>query len=152
MDYFAAALSVTNRHTPLPEQAILCDFITEGHFGRHLRRMREVYARRLAVLLECAQQHLSGALEISGVEAGLQIAGWLHGGLNAESVATAAATRGVEVTALSRYRQGAAVREGLQLGFAAVDSKEIRRGVRELTITLEDELKTLRGNGRSACV
>jgi len=152
MDYLAAALSLTNRHAPLLEQAILCDFITEGHFGRHLRRMREVYARRLSVLLECAQQHLSGALEISGVEAGLQIAGWLHGGLNAESVATAAAARGVDVTPLSRYRQGTAVREGLQLGFAAVDSKEIRRGVRELTITLENELKTLHGNGSSACI
>jgi DNA-binding transcriptional MocR family regulator len=82
----------------------------------------------------------------------LQTAGWLQRGLDAESVATAAAARGVEVTALSRYRQGAAVREGLQLGFAAVDSKEIRRGVRELTITLENELKTLHGNGSSACV
>jgi GntR family transcriptional regulator/MocR family aminotransferase len=51
VDYFAAALSVTNRHAPLLEQAILCDFITEGHFGRHLRRLREVYARRLSVLL-----------------------------------------------------------------------------------------------------
>ena len=150
MGYFAAALSVTNRHAPLLEQAILCDFITEGHFGRHLRHMREVYARRLSTLLESAQQSLGGLLEISGVEAGLQIAGWLHGGLNAESVAIAAATRGVEVTALSRYRQGAALREGLQLGFAAVDSKEIRRGVRELTITLENELKTMRSNGGSA--
>ncbi|MFZ0730724.1 MAG: PLP-dependent aminotransferase family protein [Candidatus Sulfotelmatobacter sp.] len=152
LDYCAAALSVTNRHAPLLDQAILCDFITEGHVGRHLRRMREVYAQRLSILLECAQQSLCGPLEISGVEAGLQIAAWLHGGLSAESVATAAATRGVEVTALSSYRQGAAVREGLQLGFAAIDSKEIRRGVRELAITLEDELKRLRGKGSSACV
>jgi len=152
VDHFAAALSVTNRHAPLLEQAILCDFIIEGHLGRHLRRMREVYARRLSILLDCAQQGLCGLLEVSGVEAGLQIAGWLHEGLNAESVAVAAATRGVEVTALSRYRQGAAVREGLQLGFAAVGSKEIRRGVRELTITLENELKTLRSNRSSACI
>ena len=144
VDYFSATVSVTNRHAPLLEQAVLCDFITEGHFGRHLRRMREVYARRLSVLLECTRQNLSGALEISGIEAGLQTAGWLHEGLNAESVAAAAAARGVEVTALSRYSQGATVREGLQLGFAAVDSKEIRRGVRELTITLESELKTQR--------
>jgi len=114
--------------------------------------MREVYAQRLSVLLDCAQQDLSGVLEISGVEAGLQISGWLHVGLNAESVAAGAATRGVEVTALSRYRQGAAVREGLQLGFAAVDSREIRRGVRELAITLENELKTLRRKGNRACL
>ena len=68
---------MTSRHAPLPEQAVLCDFITEGHFGRHLRRMREVYAERLSILLECARQSLTGLLEISGVEAGLQIAGWL---------------------------------------------------------------------------
>ena len=147
VDYFSATVSVTNRHAPLLEQAVLCDFIAEGHFGRHLRRMREVYARRLSVLSECTQQNLSGALEISGIEAGLQTAGWLHEGLNAETVAAAAATRGVEVTALGRYTQGATVREGLQLGFAAVDSKEIRRGVRELTITLESELKTQRRKG-----
>ena len=60
--------------------------------------------------------------------------------------------RGVEVTALSRHHQDSAVREGCQLGFAAVDSEEIRRGVRELTITLENELKTLPGNRSSACV
>jgi GntR family transcriptional regulator / MocR family aminotransferase len=152
VDYFSATLSVTNRHAPLLEQAVLCDFITEGHFGRHLRRMREVYARRLSILLECAQQNLSGALEISGVEAGLQTAAWLNRGLDAESVAARAATRSVEVTPLSRYSQGATVREGLQLGFAAVDSREIRRGVRELTITLENELKTLRRNGSRACL
>ena len=144
VDYFSATLSVTNRHAPLLEQAVLCDFITEGHFGRHLRRMREVYARRRSILLECVQENLSGLLEISGVEAGLQTAGWLHEGLNAESVAAVAATRGVEVTPLSRYRQAAVGREGLQLGFAAVDAKEIRRGVRELAITLEKELKTVR--------
>ena len=144
VDHFSATLSVTNRHAPLLGQAVLCDFITEGHFGRHLRRMREVYARRRSILLDCVQENLSGLLEISGVEAGLQTAGWLHEGLNAESVAAGAATRGVEVTPLSRYRQAAAVREGLQLGFAAVDAKEIRRGVRELAITLENEFKTTR--------
>jgi len=149
LDCLAATLSITNRHAPLLEQAVLCDFITEGYFGRHLRRMREVYAQRLSILMECAQQNLSGALEISGVEAGLQTIGWLREGLNAESVAAGAAKRSVEVTALGHYRQGAAVREGLQLGFAAVDSKEIRRGVRELGVSLENELKALPRQGEA---
>src|SRR5215211_6667973 len=38
---FDAAKSVSTRHAPLLDQAVLCDFITEGYFGRHLRRMRE---------------------------------------------------------------------------------------------------------------
>jgi GntR family transcriptional regulator/MocR family aminotransferase len=141
LDYVSATLSVTSRHSPLLEQAVLCDFITEGHFGRHLRRMREVYAERLSVLLECARQSLTGLLEISGPEAGLQTVGWLSGGIDSELAATAAAKRDVEVTPLSRYTHGRMACEGLQLGFAAMDANEIRRGVRELTIALEGELK-----------
>jgi GntR family transcriptional regulator/MocR family aminotransferase len=147
VDYVSTTLSVTNRHAPLLEQAVLCDFITEGHFGRHLRRMREVYAGRLSVLLECARHSLTGLLEISGVEAGLQTAAWLPGGLDSELVAALAAEREVEVTPLGRYSQGRMEREGLQLGFAAVDSKEIRRGVRELAIALESASKTLPPSG-----
>src|SRR5262245_6471086 len=134
---FADARSLTHRHPPVLEQAVLCDFITEGHFGRHLRRMREVYAERLAVLLEAARQRLAGLLEISGVEAGLQTAGWLCAGIGGESAARAAAARGVEVIPLSRHSRGPVTREGLQLGFAAVDAREIRRGVRELAAVLE---------------
>jgi GntR family transcriptional regulator/MocR family aminotransferase len=150
VDYVSATLSVTSRHAPLLEQAVLCDFITEGHFGRHLRRMREVYAERLSVLLECAQQSLTGLLEISGVEAGLQTAGWLSGGIDSELAAAAASKRDVEVTPLSCYSHGRMAREGLQLGFAAVDGKEIRRGVLELAIALESELETLRRSGSRA--
>jgi GntR family transcriptional regulator / MocR family aminotransferase len=138
LHYFAANLSVTSRHAPVLEQAVLCDFISQGHFGRHLRRMRQVYAERRSVLLESARQHLAGLLEISSVEAGLQTVGWLGGAMNAESATRAAAARGVEVVPLSAYHRGRATREGLQLGFAAVDAKEIRRGVTELAIALEE--------------
>jgi GntR family transcriptional regulator/MocR family aminotransferase len=112
--------------------------------------MREVYAERLSVLLECARHSLTGLLEISGVEAGLQTAAWLHSGLDSELVAAVAAEREVEVTPLSRYSHGRMEREGLQLGFAAVDSKEIRRGVRELAIALESALTTLHRSGSRA--
>jgi len=139
MDYFEAMLSLTIRHAPLLEQLVLTDFMTEGHFGRHLRRMREVYAQRLSVLLEEARERLAGLLEISNVEAGLQTAGWLCGGINAESAAAAAAERNVDVTPIGRYSRGTVVQGGLQLGFAAIDAKEIRRGVREFAIALEDE-------------
>ena len=137
--HLAATKSMTSRHPPLLEQAVLCDFMSEGHFGRHLRRMREVYAERLSVLLESARERLAGLLEISSVEAGLQTSGWLGGGIDGESAAKAAAARDVEVTPLSRYSRGCLTREGLQLGFAAVDPSEIRRGVRELAAALERE-------------
>lgn len=137
VDLFAAALSVTSGHAPLLDQAVLCDFITEGHFGRHIRRMREVYAERLSVLLENAREHLEGLLEISGVEAGLQIAGWLPGDIDESSAVAAAAQRDIELIPLSRYGLLPMVREGVQLGFAAVDPVEIRRGIRDLAVVLE---------------
>jgi GntR family transcriptional regulator/MocR family aminotransferase len=139
---FEAMKSLTSRHAPLLEQAVLCDFIAEGHFGRHLRRMREVYAARSSALLEGARQWLAGLLEIPDVEAGLQTVGWLCGGIDGESAARAAAARDVEVTPLSRSSRGPLERDGVQLGFAAVDEAEIRRGVRELAAALEGASKS----------
>ena len=141
VDRFAAAKSIASRHAQLLDQAVLCDFITAGHFGRHLRRMRSVYAERLSVLLQGARERLAGLLDISGVEAGLQTVGWLRNRITGESAARAAAARNVEVIPLSRYHRGRASREGLQLGFAAVDRREIERGVRELAAALETALR-----------
>ena len=140
----SATKSITSRHPPLIEQAVLCDFITEGHFGRHLRRMREIYAGRLSVLLDEARQCLQDLLEISEVQAGLQTAGWLCQGISAESAAKAAAARDVEVVPLSRYSRRPMERQGLQLGFAAVDEGEIRRGARELAQALNEESRSHR--------
>ena len=137
VDRFAAAQSVSLRHAPLLDQAILCDFITEGHFARHIRRMRELYAERLAVLLQTAEEKLGGLLEIPPVEAGLQTVGWLARGIQANRAAAEAAKRGVEVIPLSRYTSRRFEREGLILGFAAIDGKELTRGIEQLARTLE---------------
>ena len=137
VDIFAAAESVSTHHPPLIEQAILCDFIAQGHFARHVRRMRQLYAERLSVLVESARQRLAGLLELSSVEAGLRTVGWLQGGISAERVARAAAARDVEAVPLNRCAYGRSPRNGLLLGFAAVDGKELRRGVEELARALE---------------
>ncbi len=136
VDVFAAAESVSTHHPPLLEQAVLCDFIAEGHFARHIRRMRELYAERLAVLLEGAREKLSGVLEISSVEAGLQTVGWLKNGMTAEEAAARAEERNVEVVPLERYAAGHARKDGLVLGFAAVNPRELRRGIDQLAQAL----------------
>ena len=141
---FEAIQSLGVRHAPLLEQFVLTEFIAEGHFGRHLRRMRQIYAERLSVLMEESSAKLHGLLEISKIEAGLQTTGWLRNGLDAEDVARTAAKRGVDLTPLGRYTQGPALRKGLQLGFAALELPEIRRGVRDLAITLEYDRKLKR--------
>ena len=138
VDIFAAAESVSTHHPPLIDQAILCDFIREGHFARHVRRMRELYAERLSVLMESAGERLGGLLEIPVVEAGLRTVGWLQGGILAERAAQAAAKYDVEVVPLGRYAYGRARRDGIVLGFAAVDARELRRGVEQLARVLQE--------------
>lgn len=136
VDTVTAAKSVVTRHAPLLDQAVLADFMADGHFARHLRRMRGIYAARLQVLLDEGRQQLGGALEFSQVEAGLQTVGWLAPGADGAAAERASAERGVEVRAISRFARRALARDGLQLGFAAVDEAEIRRGVRELALAL----------------
>lgn len=136
VDIFAAAASVSTHHPPLLDQAILCDFIREGHFARHVRRMRQLYAERLAVLIEAAREKLGDSLRIGDVEAGLRTVGWLRRGISADRVARAAAKHDVEVVPLSRYGSGRSPRSGLVLGFAAVDARELKRGVEALAMVL----------------
>jgi GntR family transcriptional regulator/MocR family aminotransferase len=130
VDPFAAAISVTTRHAPMLDQAVLAEFITGGHFGRHIRRMREVYAERHSVLMACAKDELSGLIDVCDVEAGLQTVGTLPIGVDGQRVAALAAERGVEVKAV--VSAGAGRPHVLSMGFAAVDAAEIRRGVRVL--------------------
>src|SRR5215470_7855566 len=133
----AALRSSTVRHPPVLDQAVLAAFMEEGHLGRHVRRMREVYAERRAALYEAAERLLGERLVLSPVEAGLQTTGLLGPGLRGAAVVRDAAEREVEVTALGGEWRGRFRREGLQLGFAAVPPEEIRRGVEVLARVLD---------------
>jgi GntR family transcriptional regulator/MocR family aminotransferase len=132
VDIFAAAQSVSTHHPPLLGQAVLCDFLTEGHFARHIRRMRQTYAERLSVLLESAREQLAGKLEISTVEAGLQTVGWLKNGSSATDLAERALEEGIELAPLKTYAWGRGPENGLVLGFAGFTPREIRAGVQTL--------------------
>lgn len=136
VDKFTSLRFMMDRHSSVIDQAVLCDFITEGDFGRHIRRMRELYASRLAVLRESAKEELKGLLEIPEIKAGLQTVGWLAPGLDAEVASTAAADRGVEVIPINRFVLQNRLPEGLLLGFGAVGTRELRRGVEGLADAL----------------
>jgi len=141
VEKFAAALSITARHMPLLEQAIVCDFLAEGHFARHLRRMRELYAERLTVLVESIGQKLSGVFQLSEIEAGLQTAGWFKTSVDSRGVAQAAAVRNIDVVPLSRFAHRPMKQDGLQLGFAAISPREIRHGASLLAAAIDDSMR-----------
>ena len=59
-------------------QAALVDFIHEGHFERHLHRMRTRNASRRAAMLEAIERNLGDRVQVSGVNAGLHLMLWLR--------------------------------------------------------------------------
>jgi GntR family transcriptional regulator/MocR family aminotransferase len=133
---FSAALSLTSRHVPLDSQATLHEFIAEGHFGRHARRMRLLYGERAAALRDAAARHLAGVLEVPPIVAGLDAPAWLPPGTDDARVATRAALAGIETRPLSAYAVQRAAPAGLVLGFACVEVAQIEAGVRGLAEVL----------------
>lgn len=128
-----AARSVVDRYGSTLGQAVLCDFMVEGHFGQHLRRMREVYAQRRDVLMDAAQRDWGDRLRLRLTDTGLQTVGWLAADVCGDrEFARRAAARGVEVVPLSDFAVSWEDRQGLQIGFASADPSELRRGASAL--------------------
>lgn len=136
VDYFLAFRLQTDFRSVNLDQAVLCDFIEGGHLGRHLRRMRELYAGRLATLLDGGRRHLTGLLEISNVQAGLYTVGFLGNGMKSREAEAEAAAHGVEAVALDRYTLKRPDPKGVLLGFAAFDEATIREGLVRLAAAL----------------
>lgn len=131
---FVAAKWLLDRQSPTLEQAVLAEFIAEGHFERHLRRMRTLNAERRKVLLEALQDELGDAIEIQGTNAGVHLLVWLRHVRAADlgELIRRAADRGVGIYSVEHYFLSPPERAGLVLGFSSLSLEEIRRGVAEL--------------------
>jgi len=136
VDSFAAGRSLLDRHMPTLEQAILTEFILEGYFTHHIRRMRQVYGERLAVLLEAAERRLSGYIDIVPAVSGMRTIGWLQPGEKDLPLAEKARSKGLELAALSQFAARHRPPGGLVLGFAGCAPAELRRGVELLASLL----------------
>lgn len=137
---FIALRAVYGRCAPTFEQAVVADFITEGHFLRHIRRMRALYVQRQQILIEAVRQELHGAIELAEHEAGMHLIGWLPQGMDDCLVSQRAAQQGIDVTALSACSAHKPERPGLLLGYAGVNEEEIREGIKCLARVVEGML------------
>ena len=70
---FVRAKWHADRQTAYLEQAALVDFIREGHFEQHVRRMRRVYKGRREALLAALDRHFAGRVTIVGDAAGMHV-------------------------------------------------------------------------------
>ena len=98
--------------------------------------MRNLYAERLATLIEGSRQHLGGLLEISNVRAGLYTIGYLRNGMTSREAEKLAEAQGIEVLAVDRCTLKRPDPNALLLGFGGFDEVTIRRGLLRLAKAL----------------
>lgn len=134
---FQAARSFVDRHPPSLDQAILAEFIAEGHFGHHVRRMRKTYAERMQELKRAAGRHLAGLIEVDDAAAGMRTMGWLQRPMADTEASARAARLGLEVIPLSGFTRNTPRPPALILGFAGCSPEELHRGAQVLARALE---------------
>ena len=138
VDAFIAGRIMIDLQPATIPQAALADFIEEGHFTRHLRRMRKLYGSRQSFLLEVARAELSGLLEIQQSEAGMHLIGWLPPEVNDTDAARAASKNNVQALPLSAFSLKRSTVGALILGYTAFNEREIRAGVGRLKTALAE--------------
>lgn len=133
---FCAIRAVMDRSPPTLLQATCADFMAEGHFLGHVRRMRRLYQARQAALLEALQRRLGGCLEVSATDAGLHLLGWLPAGQDDQAIAQGLMRHGIHTYALSDYCLQQRLRPALLLGFAATPGEQAGAKVEALARAL----------------
>ena len=124
-----AIMSRLMHGVPTHTQAVVAEFIAEGHFGAHLRRMRRLYAERHDVLCQAVRAKLAGALDIVPSASGLHTIARLGAGHGEHELVLAAERRDITVSAIARFAIAPVKHHGLVLGFGSVTPLQIERGV-----------------------
>lgn len=133
---FVAARGSTDGYPPTLTQMTVTDFFADGHFGVHLRRMRELYRERRDTLVDAAERWLDDTVRLGPADAGLHAVVHLPADANDHAVSSRAARHDVEVQALSLYSHDGSSGPGLFLGYGALPSRQIEAGIQALARVL----------------
>ncbi len=125
-------------------QAALADFISAGHFTRHVRKTRQLYAERRTALAEALHKEFAPEIErlemeILGAEAGMHLVVTLPPELSDRAISLRAAQDGLWLWPLSSAYLGAHARQGFILGFGGTKAAEMAQQVRRLRKAIRDE-------------
>jgi GntR family transcriptional regulator/MocR family aminotransferase len=137
---FSAARDAADIFSSTLYQAVLTDFIRDGHFARHIRRMRMLYMERRRALVNAIQIQMGGRTEVIGAEAGMHLVALLPRGTNDVEVSRKAAQRGISAMPLSVCYSKAPTRGGLILGYGGANAHQIHDGIRKLRMSVQGQI------------
>jgi GntR family transcriptional regulator/MocR family aminotransferase len=135
--HFIAVRSAMDIFPPYLYQEAITDFMHEGHFARHIRKMRLLYRERRTALVNAIREQLGPELQIHGTQAGMHLAVTLPKGLKDREIAHRAAGKGVWLWPLSPSYLSKFPRQGLILGFGNTSTEDMPAAVSRLKAQLQ---------------
>ncbi|MCI0714104.1 MAG: PLP-dependent aminotransferase family protein, partial [Chloroflexi bacterium] len=120
------------QQSPLPAQMVLAEFMREGHFMRHIRRMRKLYNDKRNVFLEAIETFLGDRVEVGPHDTGMNTVLYLPAAVNDVEFAEAAWKSSIRVSALSYYYENSTPATGIVLGYTAVPINDIAPNIQKL--------------------
>ena len=125
-----ARINLDGGGVPTLPQAVLFDFIDQGHFAAHLARMTRLYRARRAVLEREIAARLDGRFTLRAADTGVHVLGEFTAPIDDQAFALRATSLGLDLTPVAHsYVQRSAGKPGLVLGYASLTPQQIREGV-----------------------
>jgi GntR family transcriptional regulator/MocR family aminotransferase len=115
---FVGARYLIDRQPATLQQAIVSEFMQQGHFAAHIRRMRQLYREQRDALAETLMRRAGDRLDVAVPDQGMHLVAYLHDGSSDVAIEAAAQRAGIVVRAISRFYRAARPRPGLMLGFS----------------------------------
>jgi GntR family transcriptional regulator/MocR family aminotransferase len=137
---FARATAQLAFEGRLVTQGVLANFMRDGQFASHVRRMRLVYEARRDLFVKVWRRELGDAVALSGMDTGMHLVVELPAGADVQ-VSEMAAAQGIAAQSLSSFYLGKATRHGLVIGYGGVHERAIRRHARTLANIVQAVLR-----------
>jgi GntR family transcriptional regulator/MocR family aminotransferase len=138
-DEAARAKRLLDDFSPALDQLALAEFLTSGHYDRHIRRVRAVYRKRRDALIAALGRELP-ELEVEGVAAGVHLVLRLPFGVSDVAVADEAGRAGIRVPPLSAFRLKPSDDGGLVIGYGRLHESAVDPAARALGSVVRKEL------------
>ena len=132
VDVFGKAQRHFGALAPRYMQIALAEFMRDGHYLAHVRRTRRIYHARRDCLADAVERHLPELLSVEIPAGGMQLVAWINGAADDTATSICLQNAGITTRAISPMFSCGARRDGLFLGFAGWNEREIEKTVRKM--------------------
>ncbi len=136
VDLFEKAQRHSGQIGAAPLQDALAEFIDDGHFAAHIRKMTRIYRERRDHLVQALSTAAGDRLRIVPPSGGMQLVASLGRRIDDREIAAQLIEQGIAVRPLSPHYVGRVTDRGLFLGFAAWNAREIEKGAERIGAVL----------------